>query len=167
MCGSSCYSREATIDSGDLMAIIYPTESAATSASSQLFAGAKLHLSNRLPGPTQSTLMLNQPQLPSRCPSPALSICSTSTCASASSSSPPLPSGDEATPQSLMEVQIHEFNVASRVIHSFTAGNTSLTDGDRLDLTVGTPKGIVGRTVSVLDGMTKEVLGTGVVGWGR
>ncbi|KAI1618365.1 hypothetical protein EDD37DRAFT_263501 [Exophiala viscosa] len=140
-------------ESGDLVAIIHST-------SQSTFHG-RLRLSNRTPGATTSSFE----------------------CASQTSSS----LCDNYMPAQPLRVRIHRYgqplsifqnansdtesdseddsSLVNPIMHSFlvNVATVSSTGDERLNLGVG-DDGIVGRTVSMLDGRSKRILGEGVIG---
>ncbi|RMZ85253.1 hypothetical protein DV738_g159, partial [Chaetothyriales sp. CBS 135597] len=167
MCGDHC-SRTPTVDSGDLVAIIHPS-----SQQRSIFAGGRLHLSNRLPGSTVSTLNCRHHHHHY-----SDSMSSQDSAASSRAAAAPPP------PPVRLSVRIHQsgqplllFNseAANPVLHSFAisppwggagtaADESCCLVGRRLNLGVG-GDGIVGRTVSLVDERAQVVLGEGVIGW--
>ncbi|KIV84986.1 hypothetical protein PV11_00729 [Exophiala sideris] len=141
-------------ESGDLVAIIH-------SNPQSMFRG-RLRLSNRTPGATTSSF---------ECVDQASSsLCETN------------------MPAQMLSVRIHKYgqplsmfqnansdtesdseddsSSLNPIIHSFLidVAAKSKTGDQRLNLGVG-GDGIVGRTVSVLDGRSMRILGEGVIGW--
>ncbi|KIW22931.1 uncharacterized protein PV07_11176 [Cladophialophora immunda] len=135
-------------ESGDLIAVIHPNPQSS-------FRG-RLKLSNRAPGATTTTLQ----------------------CAGSGS--------DFWRPDALLNVRIHkygqplstpshsgldsdsedEYDPSNPVLYSFfvdTASDSTTVDV-RLNLGVG-GDGVVGRTVSIVDGRRRKLLGEGVIGW--
>ncbi|OAL35218.1 hypothetical protein AYO20_05472 [Fonsecaea nubica] len=136
-------------ESGDLIAIIHPNPQSS-------FRG-RLKLSNRAPGATTTTLQ----------------------CAASNAS-------ELCGPDALLNVRIHkygqplstsshsaadsdsedEYDPSNPVLYSFFVDMVSASKtGDlRLNLGVG-GDGVVGRTVSIVDGRRRKLLGEGVIGW--
>ena len=149
MCGDP-NSRIPTIDSGDLLAIIHPTSS---------FAGARLRLSNKVSGPTQSYFDSATDHLSIAEPC-TVRIHKFGTPSGSSASSADTSPGSASSASSYFDTAL-----SNPVLHTFAlqmSGARQLLD-QRLNLGV-CGEGLVGRTVSVV-GREGEVLGEGVIGW--